>query len=116
MAVEVAALLAAADFADEAGEKDMAIYLRQTADIWNPQMERWTYVTRTDLARRFEIEGYSVRIAPIEVADAPSPTYGFVPIKNRPVDQSAPESTHMISPMHWRLSDLGYGPQMIHGL
>ena len=98
LAVEVAALLAAADFADEAGQKDVAIYLRQTADIWNAHIERWTYVTGTDLARRFEIEGYYVRIAPIEVADAPSPTYGFVPIKNRPVDQAASESTHMISP------------------
>jgi glucoamylase len=98
LAVEVAALLAAADFADHAGDKDMAIYLRQTADIWNASIERWTYVTDTDLARRFEIDGYYVRIAPPEVADASSPTYGFVPIKNRPVDQAALEPTAVVSP------------------
>jgi glucoamylase len=98
LAVEVAALLAAADFADHAEHKDVALYLRQTADIWNANIERWTYVTDTDLARRFEIDGYYVRIAPPEVADASSPTYGFVPIKNRPVDQAATEPTAVVSP------------------
>jgi glucoamylase len=98
LAVEVAALLAAADFADHAGHKDVAIYLRQTGDIWNAHIERWTYVMDTDLARRFEIDGYYVRIAPPEVADASSPTFGFVPIKNRPVDQAAMEPTAVISP------------------
>jgi glucoamylase len=48
----------------------MAIYPRQTADIWNANIERWTYVTDTDLARRFEIDGYYVRIAPPEVSGA----------------------------------------------
>jgi len=98
LAVEVAALLAAADFADAAGQKRASHYLRQTADIWNANIERWTYVTGTHLARQFEIEGYYVRIAPCEVADASSPTYGFVPIKNRPVDQAAAEPTQVISP------------------
>ena len=35
LAVEIAALLAAADFADLAGEADVARYLRETADTWN---------------------------------------------------------------------------------
>ena len=49
LAVEVAALLAAADFADQAGEPDTATYLRDTADIWNTNIERWTYVTSSEL-------------------------------------------------------------------
>jgi glucoamylase len=84
LAVEIAALLAAAGFADEAGERGAAAYLRSTADIWNQAVERWTYVTGTDLARQVGVDGYYVRIAPPDEADAASPHAGFVPIKNRP--------------------------------
>jgi glucoamylase len=50
LAVEIAALLAAADLADLKGEMALAAYLRETADAWNASIERWTYVTDTDLA------------------------------------------------------------------
>jgi glucoamylase len=91
LAVEIAALLAAADFADEAGDTIAAEYLLSTADIWNSAVERWTYVTGTDLARQVGVEGYYVRIAPADEADAASPHAGFVPIKNRPpADAEAP--------------------------
>jgi glucoamylase len=98
LAVEVAALLAAADMADAHAEPDLAKVLRDTADTWNFNIERWTYVTGTDLAKRLGVEGYYVRIAPPEVSDAASPAGGFVPIKNRPPDQSLESSTHVISP------------------
>ena len=98
LAVEIAALIAAADFADQAGEPDAATYLRQTADAWNSHVEQWTYVTNTDLAQQIGVEGYYVRIAPQEVADAASPANGFVPIKNRPPDQSEAPLTHIVSP------------------
>ena len=49
LAVEIAGLLAAADFADLNGEPEIAAYLRATADCWNDQIERWTYVRNTDL-------------------------------------------------------------------
>ena len=88
LAVTVAALLAAADFADEAGEARAAEYLRDTADSWYDGIDRWTYVTDSDLARRLGVEGYYARIAPPEVADGASPASGFVPVKNRPVDHS----------------------------
>src|SRR5207253_1989044 len=84
LAVEVAALLAAADFADVYGETDTAAHLRETADIWNTNIERWTYVTDSEMTRKHGIEGYYVRIASGDTADAASPYYGFVPIKNRP--------------------------------
>lgn len=98
LAVEVAALLAAADLAEEQGESDTAVYLRQTADAWNAGIERWTYVTGTDLAGEIDVDGYYVRIAPPETADAASPTDGFVPIKNRPPEYSLEPAKHIVSP------------------
>jgi len=97
LAVEVAALLCAADLA-EAHEPAIAGYLRETADVWNSGIERWTYVTDTELARRVGVDGYYVRIAPPEEADAASPAEGFVPIKNRPIEQSRDPAAHMVSP------------------
>lgn len=98
LAVEIAGLLAAADFADEAGETEAAAYLRQTADAWNAHIEQWTYVMDTDLAKQIGVEGYYVRIAPPETADAASPVGGFVPIKNRPAGESSAALTHIVSP------------------
>ena len=97
LAVEIAALLCAADFADSQ-EPALADYLRQTADTWNAAVERWTYVTGTELARAVGVDGYYVRIAPPEAAEAASPFEGFVPIKNRPVEQSTGPAGLMVSP------------------
>lgn len=98
LAVVVAGLLGAADFADEAGEPAVAGYLRETADLWNAQIEAWTYVTDTPLARQIGVDGYYIRIAPPETADAASPAHGFVPIKNRPPGDSELPMTQLISP------------------
>jgi glucoamylase len=98
LAVEIAALLVAADLAEMNNAPGAAVYLRETADTWNANIERWVYVTNTDLAKRVGIEGYYVRIASPETADAASPEAGFVPIKNRPVGQSAEPAVHIVSP------------------
>jgi glucoamylase len=98
LAVEIAALLAAADFAVTAGEPEVARYLRETADAWNDQVERWTYCAGTDLARLVGVAGYYVRIAPPEIADAGSPAAGFVPIKNRPPGESNLPAVQIVSP------------------
>src|ERR1700680_956400 len=98
LAVEVSGLLAAADIADAVGEKATAEYLRETADNWNDNIERWTYAATADLARQIGVEGYYVRIAPPETDCARSPAEGFVPIKNRPPGESTEPATHMISP------------------
>jgi glucoamylase len=98
LAVEIAALLAAADLAEARGHGSAASVLRDTADAWNGSIERWTYVTGTDLARRVGVEGYYVRIAPPEAADAPSPAQGFVPIKNRPPMDSEEPASYIVSP------------------
>jgi glucoamylase len=98
LAVEISALLAAADFAEAVGESAVVGYLRDTADRWNDNVERWTYATNTDLAQQIGVEGYYVRIAPAGVEWAASPLQGFVPIKNRPPGQSTDLATHIISP------------------
>jgi glucoamylase len=97
LSVEIAALLAAADVADLLGEKIPAEYLRDTADTWNDNIERWTYTIDGDLARQVGVEGYYVRIAP-DSDGAASPLQGFVPIKNRPPDQSSVRASAVISP------------------
>lgn len=98
LAVVIAALLAAADIADRLRAPKQAAYLRQTADIWNNLVEQWTYATDTPLARKVGVEGYYVRIAPPETADAASPMSGFVPIKNRPPQAGRAEASLVVSP------------------
>jgi glucoamylase len=98
LAVEIAALLASADLAELNEEPEAAQYLREKADAWNANIERWTYVTGTDIARTVGVDGYYVRIAPPETAETSSPLYGFVPIKNRPLGQSLASPSHIISP------------------
>ncbi|HEX2751002.1 MAG TPA: glucan 1,4-alpha-glucosidase [Verrucomicrobiales bacterium] len=98
LAVVIAGLLAAADFADRSGEPSFAAYCRETADAWNDQIERWTYATGTALAAKVGVEGYYVRIAPPEVADAGSPVGGMVPVKNRPHGESSVPAEELISP------------------
>jgi glucoamylase len=98
LAAEIAALLAAADIADESGEPGVATYLRETADYWNANIERWIYVTDTEIDRALGVEGHYVRVAPPEKADAASPRYGFVPIKGRPPDQSVGPASYIAGP------------------
>ena len=74
-----------------------ADYLRETADAWNASIERWLYVSDTELARQHDVDGYYVRIAEPDRADAASPCQGFVPIKNRPPDQATGPAALMVS-------------------
>src|SRR4029077_2248979 len=88
IAVEIAALLAAGDLAEAVAQTTAAEYLRETADAWNASIERWLYVAGTELAQQHGVDGYYVRVAEPDRAEAASPSDGFVPIKNRPPDQS----------------------------
>src|SRR5438445_10707514 len=72
LAAEIAALLAAADMADLIGQGSMATYLRETADSWNDNVERWTYAVGNDVCKQLGVDGYYVRIAPPEAECAPS--------------------------------------------
>ena len=98
LAAEISALLAAADIAELTGHKEASSTLRDAADAWNDNIERWIYATGGDLAQQLGVEGYYVRIAPPDTDGAASPTQGFVPIKNRPPGDNLERASHVISP------------------
>jgi len=66
LATMIAALLAAADWADVMGEPAQAIGLRELADSWNERIEGWMYVRATSLAARLGVDGYYARILSTE--------------------------------------------------
>lgn len=96
LAVEIAALLVAADFADEMGETDIAAYLRETADWWNDDIERWLYVRGGDLAESAGVHGYYIRIAPPDDGESDVPTHGVVSVRNR-AQQCDIAADHLVS-------------------
>jgi glucoamylase len=98
LAAEIAALVVAADIAALTGHTDQAQTIRDVADAWNDNIERWTYANGGDLAQQLGIPGYYVRIAPPDTDGAASPTQGFVPIKNKPPGQDGERAYHIISP------------------
>ena len=97
LAAEVSALLVAADMAQAMGQIQPAEFLRQMADTWNDNIERWTYAVNSDLARQMGVEGYYVRITPPDGDGAASPLQGYVPIKNRPINANA-AAVEIVSP------------------
>ncbi|HET9017629.1 MAG TPA: glycoside hydrolase family 15 protein [Thermomicrobiaceae bacterium] len=103
LAVEVAALVCAAEVLDEPARS----YALELADTWNSRIEDWTYVADTDLAREHGVEGYYVRIAPPEVAAGTSVMNGFVPIKNRPLADARVSADHIVSLEFLELVRLG---------
>jgi len=98
LAAVVAAFLVAADLAEMQREPALAAYLRETADIYFCNIDRWTYVTGTALAIQVGVDGYYVRIAPPEVCPAASPMQGFIPIKNRPLGETSAPAECIVSP------------------
>ena len=83
LAVEVAALLAAADLADICDAEGVGDFLRDTADAWNEQIEDWIYVADTRLSHEVGVAGYYVRIAPEVPGEARAETSGIVEVRNR---------------------------------
>lgn len=60
----IAAMLCAASMADEYDEKEFAEYCRQVADFWNFKIEESLYVTDTELCKKYNVDGYYIRINP----------------------------------------------------
>ncbi len=85
MAAEISALLIAADLAQSMGQFRTAEFLRQMADTWNYNIERWTYAVNSDLARQIGVEGYYVRITPPPTETAPlRPCKGLFRLRTGP--------------------------------
>jgi glucoamylase len=102
LAVEIAALIVAADYAERAGDETLAALLRDTADAWNDNIERWTYVAGTEFARLAGVDGYYTRIAPPETSDGSTDPSdlpaGYVAVKNRPPECDRLPYQNLVSP------------------
>lgn len=77
LAVEVAALIAAAEYFLDGPDRD---YARSLADCWNERIEEWTYVRDTPRSRQFDVDGYYVRMGPSSLQGG---LRGRVKVKNR---------------------------------
>jgi glucoamylase len=97
LAVEIAALLAAADAMDRIGKIPIAEYLREVADGWNEQIENWTYVVDTGLSRKLGIEGYYIRIGSFD-SNGVASSRDFVAIANRADADRSLEADLLLSP------------------
>jgi glucoamylase len=97
LAVQVAALLAAADLAELSEVDEIAEFLRDTADAWNEQIEDWIYVTDTPLSREVGVSGYYVRISPEVPGEARAELRGMVEVRNRFGEASHVEADELIS-------------------
>jgi glucoamylase len=83
LAVLVAAMVAGAKFLPDAESR----YVLALADSWNERIEEWTYALGNPFGIDVAIEGHYVRIGP---PASEGGLRGFVPIRNRPTDQSLP--------------------------
>ncbi len=98
VAAEIAALLAAADLAEQRGEAQVAGYLRETADVWYDAIDRWMYVTGTDWCREYGVDGYYVRIAPVDGDDGVTRLQSSVPVRNVEPSRDSSPANHLVSP------------------
>ena len=98
IAVEITALLIAADFSEGQGEKKLANFLRETADSWNSSIERWCYVCDTPLAKKNKVGGYYVRINSIKSVDSENSGSEFIKISNRRNGENECTISEMVSP------------------
>jgi glucoamylase len=97
LAVQIAALLAAADVAEACDIDGVADFLRDTADAWNEQIEDWIYVADTRLGREVGVPGYYVRIAPEVPGEARAELRGTVEVRNRFAGTCDVEADELIS-------------------
>ncbi|MBV8812482.1 MAG: hypothetical protein JO033_27745, partial [Acidobacteriaceae bacterium] len=98
IAIEVAALLVSADFAEQERQPELAEFLRQTADAWNEVIDELTYASNTDFARRHGISGYYIRIAPPEAMRTGLQEETTIRLKNLPKEQAEKRAVEVVGP------------------
>ncbi len=99
LAVSVAALLAAANFLEARGFPERSVrHLRETADWINDSIENWTYASGTRLAGESGVDGYYVRIGPVDLIDDHMPADATTAIRNRPDGASRWPAADIVSP------------------
>ena len=79
LAIAIAALVEGAQFL-RGRERDCALLV---ADYWNSQLENWTFVRQTKTATRLGLDGYYIRMAPVDVLTQVGADAEPLIIKNR---------------------------------
>src|SRR5208282_3163935 len=62
----------------------------ELADFWNSNIERWTSVSGTALAKRLGVSGYYVLVLPVQILERPEIFHQIVPIHNRAAGSGVP--------------------------
>ncbi|HEX7390986.1 MAG TPA: glucan 1,4-alpha-glucosidase, partial [Acidiphilium sp.] len=97
LAVEIAALLAAADLAERMGAGAVAAFLRDTADAWNADIENWIYVSGTGLAEECGVAGYYLRIVSDGDHDlSGAKPHGRIAVRNRPAGEAEVSTDELV--------------------
>jgi glucoamylase len=92
----IAALLVAAEMADEYNDSRLGKYCREEADYWNSQIENWLYVKHTPMASEAGVEGYYIRINPTGCL-AKDLDGQIIGLKNRPDNEKNVPVNQLIS-------------------
>jgi glucoamylase len=79
LAVCIAALVAGAELL----RPPASAWALELADFWNSNVERWTSVAGTALAKRLGVSGYYVRVSPAQVLEGSDIIRQVMPIRNR---------------------------------
>ncbi len=95
LACEISALLVGADFYEDKGLKKEAQYIREIADYWNANIEKWTYAEKTNLCKKYKVDGYYVRITSDDLN--PRKVDEIIEVKNRPPDHSFKPASEIVS-------------------
>lgn len=98
LAVEIAALLAAADLLELGGDLPAALHLRETADCWNEQIENWTFAGDPHICAAVGVQGYYVRIGGAGLTDIANANDGQTSIRNQVIDKSTLPTRDVLSP------------------
>ena len=97
IAVEIPALLAAADAMEAAARAERAPISRETADGWNEQIEDWAYAGIPRFRAELGVDGYYMRIGS---SRRPMRSVARADLRSRtgPTANAASRQAHLISP------------------
>jgi glucoamylase len=98
IATEIAALLAAADFAEISGDATKAEFLRDTADAWNDCIDELTYVAGTPLAEQHGLHGYYMRVTPPTIIEKKDVGHLRIKMPNLPFGSKHQKAIDIVSP------------------
>lgn len=115
---EIAALLAAADFAQAKGNVEGAAFLRDTADAWYDAIDEFTYAVGTPLGKKHGVPGYYMRVTPPELVEHKSIGDLRVEMPNHPAAEQTARAIDVVSPDALALVRFGLrtaeDPRMLH--